>query len=101
MTVNPMKVIGERIAVRRKELELTQEQLAKIIGKQRTSVANIEAGRQNLTIKTLLALCAALEITPSELFDGIQMSNTVYKRASELRQEITRLQSEMRALLGK
>lgn len=96
----PLKEIADRVATRRTELELTQEQLAKIIGLQRTSVANIEAGRQNLTIKTLLALCAALEITPSELFDGIQMSDTVYARASELRQQITKLQDEMRELLG-
>lgn len=98
---DPLKEIADRVATRRTELELTQEQLAKIIGLQRTSVANIEAGRQNLTIKTLLALCAALEITPSELFDGIQMSDTVYARASELRQQITKLQDEMRDLLGK
>ncbi len=99
MMTNPMKVIGDRIASRRNELGLTQEQLAKIVGKQRTSITNIEAGRQNLTINTLLVLSAALSLSPSELLEDIQLDGSVYERAAEIRAQINALQHELRTLL--
>ena len=54
---------GERITDLRKANGMTQEQLAKIIGVSRPSMANIEAGRQSLTAETLIILARHFETT--------------------------------------
>ncbi len=41
------KIIGTRLAQRRNELKITQDALAESVEVERTSITNIEAGRQN------------------------------------------------------
>ena len=96
----PRKIIGVRIAEQRKKLGLDQEELAVIIGKTRTSITNMEAGRQNFTLDTLLSLSAALDLTPSELLDGIALKDSVYRKSAELRGDIKTLQNQLRELLN-
>lgn len=52
--------IGRRIQCERKELGFNQIELAQEIGLTRTSIANIEAGRQRLPIHVLYAIAEAL-----------------------------------------
>jgi transcriptional regulator with XRE-family HTH domain len=64
--------IGENIREHRKDAKLKQENLAKMIGLNRSSVAQIESGKQAITIFTLYQLCEALntrvvDILPQEL----------------------------------
>lgn len=54
--------IGERLKRRREELGLKQGQLADAVGLLRTSITNIESGRQRPPIHLLYALCAALNL---------------------------------------
>ena len=54
--------LGLRIRDLRKGLGQTQEQLAKQVGISRASLANIEAGRQQLLVHHLFALAAALDL---------------------------------------
>ncbi len=61
------KLVGERIKKRRIELEMTQEDLAKCIGILRTSVANIESGRQRAPLNILYKICGILKIEPNNL----------------------------------
>jgi transcriptional regulator with XRE-family HTH domain len=57
------KNLGRRIKTLRKEgLRLTQEQLAKRVGISRASLANIEAGRQQVLVHHLFALASALDL---------------------------------------
>lgn len=58
---------GTAVRDRRKMLGLTQADLATLIGLTRTSVANIEAGRQQPPYLTVRALAAALHMTMAEL----------------------------------
>ncbi len=51
---------GELIKEKRKEKHLTQEQLAKKIGKQRTYIARIEKGETDLQISNFLLILRAL-----------------------------------------
>lgn len=61
-----MKSIGERIKLRREELNLSQEDLAKKIGYQsRSSINKIELGYQNLRQSKIKEIAEALETTPS------------------------------------
>jgi transcriptional regulator with XRE-family HTH domain len=55
--------IGERVRKERDELGFSQIELAAEIGMTRTSVVNIEAGRQRLPIHTLYAIADALGVS--------------------------------------
>jgi transcriptional regulator with XRE-family HTH domain len=55
--------LGRRIAARRKVLDITQAVLAERMGASRAAIANIEAGRQTLSITQVYELASALEFT--------------------------------------
>lgn len=52
--------IGARLKQRRSERGTTQDELADAVGLLRTSIANIESGRQRTPIHVLYNLCLAL-----------------------------------------
>lgn len=56
------KLLGERIKKRREELKLNQGELASKLQIGRTSVSNIEAGRQQPPLNVLYEICNALDI---------------------------------------
>lgn len=60
------------IAKRREALGLTQEQLAHRIGLVRTSVVNIESGRQGIHADTLPMIAKALKWTLGQLVKGLE-----------------------------
>ena len=60
-----MTTIGERIKKRREELNMTQAELARILGyKSRTSVYKMELGERGLPQKKIKQLAEALHTTP-------------------------------------
>ena len=60
--------IGSRIRSRRKELGMSQEELALKAGYvSRSSVNKIEIGKQNPPVSVIPALAAALHTTPAQL----------------------------------
>lgn len=56
---------GELIRETRKEKELTQEELAKKVGKNRAYIAKIEQGKTDLQLSNFLALLRALDLSMS------------------------------------
>lgn len=71
--------IGERIKIRREELGLTQEELAKMIGySSKSSINKIELNVQNLTQSKIKAIADALQTTPSYImgWEGEQKRNS-------------------------
>lgn len=60
-------VIGEVVAKRRTMLDMSQADLAKEAGLQRTYISDIERGLRNVTILTLHDVAEALDTTPIEL----------------------------------
>jgi DNA-binding XRE family transcriptional regulator len=54
--------VGESVRGRRKEVGMTQSQLAAEVGVLRTSVTNIETGRQKAPLHLLFRICAALGV---------------------------------------
>ncbi len=64
------KVIGERIANRRKELGLTQWQVEEMADITQKYLSNIERASSGLSIDVMMRLCDALEITPDYLLLG-------------------------------
>ena len=65
-----MKLIGERIKAARIARDLTQVQLAKILGeKSGTVITNWETGTARPAIDKISSICQALHITPDYLFN--------------------------------
>lgn len=59
---------GEAIRQRRRELGLSQEDLAARAGLHRTYVADVERGHRNLSLINIEKLAAALGLQVSQLF---------------------------------
>lgn len=65
-----LKEIGDRIAARRYELDLRQEDVATQIGRTRSHVANLEAGAVNMSVTLLFRIAEALNVDPAYLLTG-------------------------------
>jgi transcriptional regulator with XRE-family HTH domain len=79
------KTIGQRIRRAREALGLRQDQLAEAISLTRTSITNIEQGKQRLLVHTLCDIAAALRVEPVDLLPrlaDLMSSPEVYDRPS-------------------
>lgn len=63
--------LGSRIRLIRESLGLSQGELAKRVNMQRTSLTNIECGRQRLLLHSIENFARALGTTPKHLLKGI------------------------------
>jgi len=60
-------VVGETVYNIRKDLNLTQEMMAKRIGLTTNIVSNLERGNKNITLASLSELAVAYDVEPSTL----------------------------------
>lgn len=70
--------IGQRINARRKELKMSADELAKRLGKDRSTIYRYEKGEiENLPLDILEPIAKALETTPAYLmgWENIQKNN--------------------------
>lgn len=65
------KQLGERIKELRKETGLSQEKFALKIDMDRTYFATVESGKRNISLQNIEKIANGLNITISELFEGI------------------------------
>ncbi len=63
--------LGQNVRMKREQIGLTQEALASQVALTRTSITNIEKGRQKLLLHTFVDLAHALNIEPSLLLPAI------------------------------
>jgi transcriptional regulator with XRE-family HTH domain len=61
------KQFGRRLRDLREEAGLTQDQIAERVKLKRTSITNIERGRQHIALHQLFLLAAAVGKSPTEL----------------------------------
>lgn len=59
--------LGGLIRSRRERMRLTQGELARRVGMTRTSITNIENGKQKVQLHTLYAIASVLEVSPQAL----------------------------------
>lgn len=59
---------NKRMKIARIEKDLSQEQLAELLGVTRQTIGLIEAGSYNPTLKLCVAICRALDKTLDDLF---------------------------------
>lgn len=62
---------GSRVAELRKSRGLSQEKLAFEIGMDLTSVNEIERGKRNPTLRTVVKIAQAFGLTPAELLSDL------------------------------
>lgn len=75
--------IGKRIATARLASGLTQTDLGEAISLSRTSITNIEGGRQKILIHTLFDIAAALHVDVKELLpQPTDSTETMTRRGS-------------------
>ncbi len=75
---------GELVRQHRRALRLTQEKVGSRVGLSRTSITNIEKGRQKVLLHQLYDLAAAIETTPASLLpEPLQID-----RAAEFEREL-------------
>lgn len=82
--------IGERLKAKRSEMKISQSELAKVVGVLRTSISNIETGRQKAPLHLLYNICAALNVEPSAILPSLGeiQSSTVQIRTNAGMQEV-------------
>jgi transcriptional regulator with XRE-family HTH domain len=84
-----METIGGRIRTLRKERGLTQPELATAIGKDQSTISDIERGA-GFSAETLMALCDALETTAEYVMRGKnQVPSPNLKRAQAAMRTLT------------
>jgi transcriptional regulator with XRE-family HTH domain len=65
--------LGQRIRARRVERGLSQSKLAEYVELTRTSISNIENGRQHLPLHTLYRFADVLGCRPHDLLPDVQL----------------------------
>jgi transcriptional regulator with XRE-family HTH domain len=72
MTISLEDAFGRVVHRLRKERHLSQERLADLSNLDRTSISLLERGKQSPTLRTLVDLASAMELTPSELLRQVE-----------------------------
>lgn len=75
--------IGRFIAKTRKELNMTQRQLADVLGISDKTISKWECGKGLPEVSLMLPLCDALQITVNELLTCERIALTDYKEKAE------------------
>jgi transcriptional regulator with XRE-family HTH domain len=73
------KEFGKLVRAHRRRLKLTQGQLSERVGLSRTSITNIEQGRQKVLIHQVYALAGHLEVAPESLLPHIAGPQTTHE----------------------
>lgn len=69
MTID-YKDLGSRVRQARRQLSMTQEELAEQVGISASFLGHIERGSRVASLETLVALCNALNVTPLYLLSA-------------------------------
>lgn len=89
-------VLGDRIRARREKLGLTQQELAEAVGLSRTSVTNIERGRQAVLVHQLAIFAKALGVRTASLIPNDDEAASLGRSAPE--DEIAEYLSRLRLM---
>jgi transcriptional regulator with XRE-family HTH domain len=77
MKLEPLyRSIGTAIRGKRRQLDWSQEKLARKLMISRGTLANIEAGRQRILVHQLYAIAAALDLKPNDLLPAFNAAVT-------------------------
>jgi len=81
--------LGKLIRLARERAGLSQQELAREIGLTRTSVTNIEQGRQHLQLDALYLIADCLRVTPSALLPRLPNTKRLEALSGDLASELS------------
>lgn len=73
-------IVGQFIALKRKEKNLTQGQLAEILNISNKAISKWETGKSMPDYSLINSLCEALDVTVSELLEGQASYNSMNEK---------------------
>lgn len=85
---------GKLVRAYRQRLGLTQDQLGERVGLSRTSITNIEQGRQKVLLHHLFLLAESLEISAEVLLPNMRMAETERHIDQKLPKHLTDLEKD-------
>ena len=71
-------IIGQRLKRARKNLRMTQAELAEKLNISIAYVSRIERGSSKISLTRLTDFCSALEVSEGEILNGVSNSNSNY-----------------------
>ena len=86
---------GHLVGNARRTRNLTQGQLADSVGLTRTSITNIEKGRQKILIHTLFDIAAVLNVEPATLFPAGASPSQLERLEPEKKELLLRVLPEL------
>lgn len=92
--------IGNYLQLKRKEKNLTQEQLAEELGISNKTISKWECGRALPDYSLVEKVCNILEISTFELFNGEDDSKIEEKQMIEILERIQKLESQKNTIIG-
>lgn len=92
--------IGNYIQQKRKEKNLTQEQLAEKLYVSNKTISKWECGRALPDYSIVEQVCKILEISTSELFSGEDNNNSNDKQMIEMLERIQKLENQRKIIFG-
>lgn len=72
-----LQLMGNRIKNRRKEMHITQEKLAEMLGVSNNHISSIENAKQRPSLESFLLICKGLNVTPDYLLLGNLYANNI------------------------
>lgn len=94
--------LSKRIRMRREELGMSQDELAKKLGyKSRSTIAKIEAGENDIAQSKITAFADALETTPSYLMGWMDGDDIIRLSVEEVRERLEKEKAEFLELFQK
>ncbi|MDE5540003.1 MAG: helix-turn-helix domain-containing protein [Bacilli bacterium] len=91
--------IGKYIQLKRKEKNITQEQLAERLGVSNKTISKWECGKVFPDYSLVESLCEMIEISTSELFNG-EDNGLEEKATIEMLERIQKLENQKNTILG-
>ncbi len=92
----PWKELGARVESTRKAKGLSQEELASRTQVSRTTISQIETGRQRATVGTLSVIAGALDVQIAQLFGGWYSETEAVAEIDKLRGRVAQLEELLR-----
>lgn len=92
--------IGNYILKKRKELNITQEQLSEKIGVSSKTVSKWECGKSLPDYSVVEKLCKILKITTTELLNGEDNNNNIDEQMIDMLKRIQKLEIQKTNILG-
>lgn len=96
MEYNELFEIGRRLYMRRKEIGLTQEEVAEKAGLHHVTISNIELGKRVPEFESFVYICRALNISADFILEGKSYQYTKYDDINRIAHKLERFSEDQR-----